>query len=290
MNSPALKAVYRACGMAKAAEDSGAELNFDFGETTVPAAGRAEIAGEFKIGTYITGAELTINIAKLKTHTFMRMTAAVKNLYGAIPGLAKAAYHAKITERDRFGKLLCDLCDTVAPDFSVIDGIIGMEGEGPGTGDPKFAGVLIAAENPYAADLAAAAVIGLDKKRIPTVMEGIARGYTPESVQELSLSGAEPSAVAVRFEPPPMMSKSGLLSLLPGRLKAPIKRFVEPYPIVGEKCIGCGDCARACPKHVIKIADKRAKIDHSGCIKCYCCHELCKYKAIGLRRMLLISK
>jgi uncharacterized protein (DUF362 family)/NAD-dependent dihydropyrimidine dehydrogenase PreA subunit len=285
----ALKTVYRVTGMIKAASKSGAALNTDFSECSVPAKGGAEIVRMFRFASFITKADVVINIAKLKTHTYMRMTGAVKNNYGAIPGLYKAKFHAQIPNRDDFAKMLCDLCDTVAPSFSIIDGIVGMEGMGPGTGKPKPAKVLIAAENPYAADMAAAAVIGLGKNRIPVLVEGIKRGYIPENESGLRVSGASIKSVGVRFEPPPMLNNSGVLALLPGRLRAPLNRFIEPFPIVDIKtCVGCGACAEACPRQTIRIVRKKAVINHKNCIKCYCCQELCKHKAIALKRRFLM--
>ena len=283
----ALDAVYKATGMAEAAAESGATLNYLTEEADVQ---NKNSGKTMRLAAYVRSADVVISFAKLKTHTYARMTAAVKNLYGAVAGLEKAKYHARIPDRAKFAKLLCDICDTVAPDFSLIDGVLGMEGQGPGTGDPKWANCLIAAQNPYCADLAAAAIIGMPANRVPTIVEGIRRGYSPETATELQIKGLSLEKAAVRFVPPPYMRNSGLLSLLPGSLKAPVARFMEPYPIVSDKCIGCGECARACPKHTIRIKNKKAVIDHSDCIKCYCCHEMCRLKAIDLKKRLFVPK
>ena len=187
----------------------------------------------------------------------MRMTAAAKNCYGTVPGLTKAKYHAQIPNRNSFAEMLCDLCDTVTPYFSIIDGIVGMEGMGPGTGDPKKAGVLIAAQNPYAADFAAASIIGMNGDLIPLIAEAKKRGYIPRAESELIFTGTPVKSVKVRFEPPQMMKNTGILSLLPGGLRKPVARYIEPYPLINAKaCIGCGVCATSCPKQIIKIKNK----------------------------------
>lgn len=287
-NQAAVDAIYRATGMKQAAEESGAKLNTDFGEANIESPdGRHAM----KLAAYVRSADVVISFAKLKTHTYARMTGAVKNLYGAVAGLEKAKYHAKIPERTQFAKLLCDICDTVAPDFSLIDGVVGMEGKGPGTGDPKRANLLIAAQNPHCADLAAAKLIGMSASRVPTIQESICRGYAPDSVDGLEIIGLSLDEAAVRFMPPPYMGSADLLSLLPGRLRTPVTRFLEPYPFVDPaKCVGCGECARACPKHTITVENRKAFIHHGPCIKCYCCHEMCRLKAIELKKKIRTPK
>ncbi|MBR5519237.1 MAG: DUF362 domain-containing protein, partial [Clostridia bacterium] len=282
-----LDLVYKATGMMKAAEESGATLNYQTDEADVTSKNGKKT---MRLAAYVRSADVVISFAKLKTHTYARMTAAVKNLYGAVAGLEKAKYHAKIPDRAKFAKLLCDICNTVAPDFSLIDGILGMEGKGPGTGDPKWANCLIAAQNPYCADLAAATIIGMPINRVPTIVEGIRRGYSPSGAEGLIVKGLSLEQAAVRFVPPPYMKDVGLLSLLPGSLKDPVAKYLEAYPIITDKCVGCGECARACPKHTIKIRDKKAVIDYSQCIKCYCCHEMCRLKAIELKKRLFLPK
>lgn len=284
----AVDTIYRITGMKQAAEESGARLNDDFSETEVVSPDGAKT---MRLASYVRSADVIISFAKLKTHTYARMTGAVKNLYGAVAGLEKAKYHAKLPERTEFAKLICDICDIVAPDFSLIDGVVGMEGKGPGTGDPKPAGLLIAAQNPHCADLAAARLIGMSPARIPILQESIRRGYAPEQPEQLTIIGLPLQQAAVRFLPPPYMGSAGLLSLLPGRLRNPVTRLLEPYPFVDpDKCIGCGECARACPKHTIRIENGHALIDHTPCIKCYCCHEMCRLKAIRLKKCLRTPK
>ncbi len=272
----ALEHLYRVTGMEKAAKDTGAELNFDVG---------GEEKQGFLMADYLKQGEVIINVAKLKTHTFARMTAAVKNNYGTIPGLTKARYHAKLPDREGFARMLCDLCDAVSPALSLIDGIIGMESKGPAGGDPKFAGVLIAACNPHCADLVAAEVIQMDKKRVPTLVEAKKRGYVPDSMAEIKFSGANLASVRTKFVPPPYVRKMPLLSLVPGPVKTAILKALEPYPVVTEKCIGCAKCAESCPKQTIEIVNRKAVIHYQNCIQCFCCQEMCAPKAILLKRL-----
>ncbi len=285
-DATAIKPIYRVTGMLNVARKLGVRLNTDFTDSLVNSEGNN--GQSFRIASFITKADIIINISKLKTHTYMRMTAAVKNMYGSVPGLIKARYHAALPKRDDFANMLCDLCDLTAPEFSIIDGVVGMEGKGPGTGDPKQANVLIAAVNPYAADAIAANIISMNIKKIPVLVEALKRGYIPKDLSEIDVSGEDIKNVSVRFIPPPMMERGGVLSLLPGNLRKPVIHFIEPWPVIEKDCIGCGACAEACPKATIEIKNKIAVIEYKNCIKCYCCHEMCRYKAISLKRKLIV--
>lgn len=280
-NHASLEAVYRATGMADVAEETGAKLNFNTGSIQ---------RGGMTMTAYLDDADIVIDMAKLKTHSYARMTAAVKNLYGCIPGLNKAAGHAKITERNKFAAFICDICDSVRPDFTLVDGIVGMEGKGPSGGTPKFAGVIVGSDNPHCADLACAEIIEMNTQRIPILKESIVRGYAPETVNGLAITGAALQNLQTRFVPPPYMEKSGVLAVLPGPMKKVLNRFVEPYPIISDRCVGCGRCAESCPQHTIKVENGRAHINYKKCMKCYCCQEMCIPKAIDLKRKLAVSK
>ncbi|MBR2460492.1 MAG: 4Fe-4S binding protein, partial [Clostridia bacterium] len=69
-----------------------------------------------------------------------------------------------------------------------------------------------------------------------------------------------------------------------------LPRFLEPRPvIVKSKCVGCGECARACPQKAITVKNRLARIDKSSCIKCYCCQELCKIQAVKVHRSFILK-
>ena len=113
--------------------------------------------------------DFVVSAAKLKTHGMMTYTGAVKNLFGVIPGLVKADYHLRLNSVDNFADHLVDICEAVKPVFSIIDGIDGMEGDGPSAGEKRHVGLIMASDSPYALDEVASSIIGIEPMMVPTV-------------------------------------------------------------------------------------------------------------------------
>lgn len=280
-----LRSVYSGTGMERVAEETGAELSYDMGVAEVPARNGA-VSSRFKIIAPVAAADLVISVAKLKTHALMTTTGAVKNLFGCIPGLTKPEYHYRYPNAALFAKMIVDLCETVAPALSFIDGVVGMEGNGPSGGAPRFMGVTLASKNPYALDLAAAGLMGFAPEEIPIVKEAIARGLCPASLRELELVGDEyGSFTAADFKKPQTREVDALVRL-PSFLHGPLEALLAPRPAVRRReCVGCGKCAESCPRDAIRIENGKAAIDRQKCIRCYCCQEMCPRKAVAVRRL-----
>jgi uncharacterized protein (DUF362 family) len=99
-------------------------------------------------------ADVVINLPKLKTHTQMLLTLGVKNLFGCIVGLRKPEWHFRTgIDRDMFARLLVKVFQTVDPAITMLDGILAMEGDGPGkSGTPRHLGVIMASRDAVALD------------------------------------------------------------------------------------------------------------------------------------------
>ncbi len=272
-----LKSLYKVCRMDEATE---ATLNLNVESEQVKYEDK-----EFSIIKPLVEADVIVNLARMKTHTLCDMTAAVKNLFGSIPGLIKAEYHAKYPNKAVFSEMLVDLCLSNAPQINIIDGIIGMEGEGPANGTPIKTGVVIGSANPFAADCLCAHLMGYDESEVDTVRISRERNLCP-AVQELNVDGEEVSAHKFKFKRPKGSKNTlGLLKIVPGFIKRHFETRV-PHPFVlQDKCIGCGECARCCPAETIDMKDKKAHINYDKCIKCYCCQELCPQKAVVVKRL-----
>jgi uncharacterized protein (DUF362 family) len=114
-------------------------------------------------------ADVVINLPKVKSHMQLTMTLGVKNLFGCVPGKMKAWWHMEAgKDADRFGLMLVETARTIDPDLTIVDGILGHEGNGPSAGEPKELGVLAASGNVFALDQAMLAILKVDPESVPT--------------------------------------------------------------------------------------------------------------------------
>src|SRR4030042_439692 len=89
-------------------------------------------------------ADVVINLPKFKTHSMMLLTLGVKNLFGCIPGPRKALWHLKAGEdRKTFAQILVDVYQVVQPSLTLLDGVVGMGGDGPNRGRPMQMGLVL---------------------------------------------------------------------------------------------------------------------------------------------------
>ncbi len=281
-----LDKIYRTSGMHQAAEQAGIEVNRD--TTSRPVSYPDGILTKhFDIITPVYEADAVFNLAKMKTHLFTMMTGAVKNIFGVIPGLSKSGYHAKLHDPKRFAGMLLDLVRYISPRLSIMDAVVAMEGNGPGTGDPRKVGLLIASENPLALDVVAGEIMGIDRKQNSIIMEAEQRDLQPNRLEDIEVIGADLAEVKVPdFKPPQVAPGNFGLDPMPWHQQILQPFFKNAYTVrprvIWERCIACSTCIEGCPMEAVSFVKEKAFIDDDKCIRCYCCHELCPEEAIGL--------
>jgi len=263
-----LKKVYQLAGLVELSSELGVELNYDTRTKKVPIP-NARKHKKTAICKFILEADKIIALPKIKTHSLMYMTLATKIMYGAVPGLSKAKYHSMYVKRESFADMLLDVLSLVPPHLFIMDGVLGMEGDGPFSGDPVELGVMMASVDAVALDLAVCEMLDIEPIGIPTLKRAKIRRLWPTRIEYPRLTPGD-----VHHKDFKLPSTSGYI--LTGK-KIPPRR---PFPT--EKCIACGTCVEICPQNAIEIIDDRATVDYNKCIKCYCCHETCPEGAIKI--------
>ncbi len=287
-----VKNVYRATGMHEV-EKAGAELNMDFSQKEAECP-EGKVAKRFTYTGWLDGCDALIDFCKLKSHGMMSMSAAAKNMFGAIPGTLKPEYHYKYPNAADFARMIVDLDEYFKPALSIVDGIVGMDGNGPTMGDAKPMGILGASQSPHALDLVCAHLIGLEREDVPTLEAARERGLIPASWRELEIAGDVEALRVPDFNN--IRTKSDVVffgEMLLGEGNSPFKRAFaklmqkalssRPAPAAGE-CVGCGKCAEICPAKAIAMRRGLPHIDRSRCIRCFCCQEFCPKGAMKVAR------
>lgn len=290
-NQPQLSGIYKATGMSEYSKNYGFVLNEDFTwkETQWM---EGETCKLFNIITPLLEADMVISIAKLKTHGMTGLSGAVKNLFGAVPGLQKPELHYRFPEKMAFCNMLIDLWECVHPAITFVDAVESMEGNGPSGGNARKTDRIFCSTDPYALDMILAHFIDMPITQIPVLQNAVRRGLAPSAVSEIPLIGDE--IVPIKDFKKPHQKNIDFLDKLPGFMQEPAKKVADklltPRPVVRTKdCIGCGKCAESCPQKIIKVENRKAKIDPEKCIRCYCCHEMCPVKAIDIKRFRFFS-
>jgi uncharacterized protein (DUF362 family)/ferredoxin len=279
-----LKGVAWRAGLLKVAEELVIALaNFSDGEMVSFAEGR--LIKQFVVATGVLAADGIVSLPKFKTHGLTRLTGAVKNQLGCIPGLLKGEFHARMPDVDRFCQVLVDLNRLLRPRLYVMDGIVAMEGRGPRNGSPRPMSALLLSSDPVALDATACRMMDLNPALVPTNTWGERWGLgSPHSVEILGdpLETFITPDFQVNRRPIRTRGKRGRFSRF-------MQSWVIPRPVVRPAdCTRCGTCVKVCPVTPKAITFHNGKSappvhDYSLCIRCYCCQEMCPEDAIRIQ-------
>jgi uncharacterized protein (DUF362 family)/Pyruvate/2-oxoacid:ferredoxin oxidoreductase delta subunit len=279
--------VMRATGAAEVASDVGARL-VPFDRVVWRRVEREAGAHDYLIAAPVFEADLVIDLPKLKTHVLTLFTGAVKNLYGVIPGTRKRDPHFRAPGVADFSSVLVDVLDIVQPRLCIVDGVVGLEGNGPGaSGLPRRFGCLAASADPVALDAVLAQAIGYRTGEVLHLKLADSRGLGVHDPTQIAVVG---EAQALEFGSV-RLPRSQWYHHVPSWASAPFYRFAKVRPrLAPEMCIGCGRCIEVCPKNAIASKggkERRVAIDLDRCVGCLCCVEICPQGAITPRRGLL---
>lgn len=243
-------------------------------------------------------ADAVINLPRLKTHCQMMLTAAVKNLFGAVIGPEKFGWHYRAGSDYRtFARIIYEICMAVRPGLHILDAVRSMHGPGPTDGLPCESGFLAAGSDPVAIDATMMRILGRDPEELYTIQAAAAAG--DEAWRNAKVVGVDDlAALRPKHWIWPQSRELAMidarwLKWLPGVSEDKVRRWSAVFPAVQNgKCVQCGRCANLCSVKAITVnrpapgapAPKdKLTFDHSKCIRCYCCHELCPEHALELK-------
>ena len=248
---------------------------------------------EFWFAREVTEADAIINVCKMKTHALMRVTGAVKNLFGLLCGTRKAREHVRFPNDGLFARMLVDIHRCVKPRLHIMDAIVAMEGNGPGSGNPVQMGLLLFSADPVALDTVFCSLIYMDPALVPTNAQGEAMGIGTCQTNAIELVLVSPDGTdesipveifAEEYGKPDfdaIREQKGMLA----RSLSMLSMFSRRPVIHADQCVRCGICVAHCPVPGKALTFRNGKdhppvYDRKKCIRCYCCQEMCPQKAI----------
>jgi uncharacterized protein (DUF362 family)/Pyruvate/2-oxoacid:ferredoxin oxidoreductase delta subunit len=272
----------------KAAEKAGIKAIADamdcpvieFDRPVLAPTGKGKTFKKIEIDQAVLDADVIISLPKWKTHAQMFLTLGVKNLFGCIPGPRKALWHLKAGEDRRlFARMLFDVYQIIQPSLTILDGIVGMEGDGPSSGRPISLGLILASRDALSLDQIVCDLLSLPRRSLMTnrVAQEQGHGKDPievvgEKIEQVKISG---------FQFPKLL---GTDWNLPGFLRKILKNGIASRPIIQkEMCKACHHCLEICPPKALSPKGEELVFDYDQCIRCFCCQEICPEGAISMK-------
>jgi ferredoxin len=240
----------------------------------------------------ILDADIVINLPKFKTHNLTVITGAVKNMFGVVPGFLKLGYHTRFNKVEKFSDMLVDLAMLIKPEISIMDGILGIEGEGPGmSGSPRKVGLVLASESPVSLDVVMAQIMGIEEELCPTIVAARNRKIEGADSGDIKLLGEELDGVIISdFKLPKNVGRVELVKdgFVSNYILPFLRNSLNPYPAVNrDRCSLCKTCIKVCPENSIFIKGDKIEFNYKKCIRCFCCSEMCPEGAIEIKYSLL---
>jgi uncharacterized protein (DUF362 family) len=192
-------AVYEESGLANVLTEDHIpfhDLNYITGYD-LPNAGRQSRMKILTFPALFKEVDWIVSVAKMKTHHWAGVTLSMKNLFGVMPGMyygwpKNVLHHAGIENS------ILDINATLKPHFAILDGIVGMEGDGPILGDPKRAGVLVMGRNLAAVDATCCRIMGIDPYKV-SYLERADKWLGPIGEASIEQRGEAIAAVRTNF-------------------------------------------------------------------------------------------
>jgi uncharacterized protein (DUF362 family) len=197
------KPAFEVSGMEEAARLGGADdvIYFDECEVVEVDIPGAKIFKKATVFKPFLDADVVINLPKMKVHIAGVVTLGLKNWNGIIPNVHPSDQQQGAHRID-LGQKMADIYRVRKADLTIVDGIIGMEGQGPHAGDPIEMNLIIAGEDTCAVDAVTCSVMGFDPIEIPTIRCAGTDGLGETKIKNIDIVGEKLKDVAVHFRRP----------------------------------------------------------------------------------------
>jgi len=280
---------FQTTGMQDVARRYGAELiALDEDKLVSIPSGYAPWA-ELFIPRSILDADLVFNIPKLKTHSGLRFSGAIKNMFGVLPGGYKQKIHMWTANDFELSDVFLDLERILRPALHLMDGVYGLDGGPTAFGKPAAMGYIIASRNAAALDTAACRMIGYQPEDIPA----LARALDHKLISDFeNIEVHLPDTIErVRDIKPVKLFKH----LKKGPVPLCVQKkgaFILHTPVVPiiktERCSRCWECLDFCTPGAVSLGDDSYPgIDSKRCIQCYTCLAACREGAFRIKSSLI---
>lgn len=228
------------------------------------------------ISKIILDVDYIINLPKFKTHLQTKITGAVKNMFGIVVGAEKARVHLTASKPENFAEALLDIYQIRPPDLTIMDAIVGMEGNGPSGKDLRPIGKILVSDNGVALDTLMAEMMGLSPHKVDYLRLAAARGLGEIDINKIEIQGQWTRLKD--FKLPFTLASQGKFGTLLNKVF--YRFFSRPrLKFLRSLCTKCRVCIVHCPVGALSMKDGLS-LDQSKCVACYCCYELCPQQAI----------
>ncbi|MGC9965381.1 MAG: DUF362 domain-containing protein [Syntrophobacteraceae bacterium] len=224
-------------------------------------------------------ADIVINLPKFKTHGLTVITGAIKNCYGYLPGAQKAVLHKAAGSPERFHEMIVDVFRLRIPDLSLVDAVVGMEGNGPASAELRDIGLILASDNAVALDAVIATMMGCEPGKLRFLQRAREVGLGDFDIKGIEIIG-ELKRIP-DFKLPPLggeanIDNEAIQTMIHSRTV--LRPQADP-----DLCTGCGTCVGQCPASALSMGEYVPEVNPDMCITCFCCQEICPEKAIVLK-------
>lgn len=273
--------VFEKAGIARVCERHGVELvNLNGVQGRMVSLPDALALGEALIAKTYFEVDTIVNLALFKSNMLYWLSGALKNMKGFLVGTEKHKAHYLGVD-----KCVADLNRMLRQDLVIMDGLVGMMGDGPAMGRPADARLLMGSFDPVALDSAAARLMGLPLNKIPMLKWAEQAGV---GGTEFAIVGDPIDSFDLDFDKPRIATIGLVVHWLDRMTRKLFPQLRKRSKIIvdAEKCTLCGRCVEMCPFDAVAIAGKSIDIDREKCNLCLCCMEACASGSMDLKGLL----